>query len=99
MKKKYFFIGILIISLILSWCYRYSTLNSFYQTLSDRTRVVFLAEEYVDFGTDWLTKDVTAEVEVYASKDYKVYHEFDDEGLIGGKYLMSKAEGGGTSFK
>lgn len=45
------------------------------------------------------TKDVTAEVEVYASKDYKVYHEFDDEGLIGGKYLMSKAEGGGTSFK
>lgn len=78
MKKKYFFIGILIISLILSWCYRYSTLNSFYQTLSERTRVVFLAEEYVDFGTDWLTKDVTAEgysirVDNFDIVDYEEY--------------------------
>jgi len=42
--------------------------------------------------------DAAKEAEMYVSEDYIVYHYFDGEGLITGKYLMSKAEGGGTPF-
>ncbi|MBQ3077332.1 MAG: hypothetical protein IJC43_05710, partial [Clostridia bacterium] len=38
------------------------------------------------------------EVEMYLSLEYNVHHELDSEGLIAGKYLMSKTEGGGTAF-
>jgi len=44
------------------------------------------------------THDVVYELEVYVSDEYSIHHEFDDEGLISGKYLMSKTEGGGTAF-
>ena len=52
---------------------------------------------------DWnkLT-DTHASVEVmemYVSGDYRIHHEFDDQGLIIGKYLMSKEKSGGTSFR
>ena len=43
-------------------------------------------------------KDVTEEIYMYVSEDYTVHHEFDSEGLIGGKYLMSKEKFGGTAF-
>ena len=42
--------------------------------------------------------DIT-EAEVYVSEGYKIYHELDAQGLISGKYLMSKEKFGGTSFK
>ena len=52
---------------------------------------------------DWkkLTDDsnATEEVEVYVSEDYIVYHYFDSEGLIAGKYVMSKLDGGGSPFR
>lgn len=51
---------------------------------------------------DWktLTDDggITEEIEMYVSKDYKVYHYFDSEGIITGKYVMSKEKGGGKPF-
>ena len=43
--------------------------------------------------------DTTEEMEMHVSEDYIVYHYFDGEGLITDKYLMSKEEGGGTSFR
>jgi len=43
--------------------------------------------------------DSTAEVNMYVSEEYIIYHNFDSDGLIASKYLMSKTEGGGTSFK
>jgi len=51
---------------------------------------------------DWkkLTDEsnATEEIEMYVSKDYIVYHYFDSEGIINGKYVMSKEEGGGSPF-
>ena len=43
--------------------------------------------------------DVTEEIEMYVSKDYTVYHYFDSEGIITGKYVMSKEKGGGSPFR
>ena len=52
---------------------------------------------------DWMKlkdeKSVAKEIEMYVSKDYTVHHEFDDEGLIQAKYLMSKEKFGGSPFK
>ena len=42
--------------------------------------------------------DVTEEIEVYVSEDYTVYHYLDGEGLITGKYVMSKERNGASSF-
>lgn len=42
--------------------------------------------------------DAVEEVETYVSEDYIVYHYLDGDGLISGKYMMSKAEGGGSPF-
>lgn len=44
------------------------------------------------------TSDAVEEVEMYVSEDYIVYHYFDGDGLIVGKYVMSKEEGGGSPF-
>jgi len=64
---------------------------------------VYTANNIVVDKADWQkltdTKDATEEMEMYASKDYTVHHEFDAEGMISSKVLMSKAEGGGTSFR
>ena len=43
--------------------------------------------------------DVMEEIEMYVSEDYTVHHEFDAEGLITGKYLMSKEKFGGSPFR
>ncbi len=43
--------------------------------------------------------DATEEFEMYVSKDYTVYHYFDSDGLISGKYLMSKERHGGSPFR
>jgi len=43
------------------------------------------------------TSDTVEEFEMYVSEDYIVYHYFDGDGLITGKYVMSK-EGGGSPF-
>lgn len=45
------------------------------------------------------TKEISMENEYYVSEKYTVYHYFDEEGLITGKYLMSKEKNGGTAFK
>lgn len=42
---------------------------------------------------------VTEEIEMYVSGAYTIHHEFDSEGLILAKYLMSKERGGGNSFR
>ena len=42
--------------------------------------------------------DAVEEAEMYVSEDYIVYHYFDGDGLITGKYVMSKKEGGGSPF-
>ncbi len=42
--------------------------------------------------------DATEEIEMYVSKDYTVYHYFDSEGIITGKYVMSKERNGGSPF-
>ena len=44
-------------------------------------------------------KEISLENEYYVSEKYTVYHYFDEEGLITGKYLMSKEKNGGTAFK
>ena len=44
------------------------------------------------------TSDAVEEAEMYVSEDYIVYHYYDGDGLITGKYVMSKAEGGGSPF-
>lgn len=46
-----------------------------------------------------ITDEATTELEVYLSETYNVYHNFDKDGLISGKYLMSNTEFGSTSFK
>ena len=46
-----------------------------------------------------LEDTVLEEMEVYVSEGYKIYHEFDANGFIVGKYLMSMTENGGTSFE
>lgn len=51
---------------------------------------------------DWMyLSDVSEGIEewtCYVSPEYTVYHYFDEEGYISGKYLMSKERHGGTSF-
>lgn len=44
------------------------------------------------------TDDVTTESQVYVSVDYTIYHEYDSEGLIIRKGMMSKEMGGGNPF-
>ena len=52
---------------------------------------------------DWMKltddKDVVEEYEMYVSEGYTVNHDVDEEGIITGKYLMSKIEYGGSPFK
>ncbi|MBP3633309.1 MAG: DUF5050 domain-containing protein [Oscillospiraceae bacterium] len=43
--------------------------------------------------------DATEEAEMYVSQDYTVHHEFDSDGLISGKYMMSKERNGGSPFQ
>ena len=42
--------------------------------------------------------DVTEEIYACVSEGYTVYHEFDSDGLISRKGLMSKEKFGGNSF-
>lgn len=42
--------------------------------------------------------DSTEQFEIYVSEDYTVYHYYDGDGLISGKYVMSKEENGGSPF-
>lgn len=46
-----------------------------------------------------ITDTEITEVEIYLSESYNIYHKFDKDGLISGKYLMSNTESGATSFK
>lgn len=46
-----------------------------------------------------ITDEATTELEVYLSEAYDIYHKFDKDGFISGKYLMSNTESGSTSFK
>lgn len=46
-----------------------------------------------------LTDEVFEEMEVYLSDAYNIYHKFDKNNLIIGKYLISNTESGSTSFK
>lgn len=52
---------------------------------------------------DWKKLTDTSEsievFEMYVSEDYTIYHEFDSDGAIIGKHLMSKEEGGGNPFQ
>ena len=43
--------------------------------------------------------DATEEIEMYVSEDYTVYHYLDSEGIITGKYVMSKERNGGSPFR
>lgn len=70
----------------------------------------FMIDDKYFYGTndnrvdkeDWKELTETADTvdsgEVYVSEDYTVYHELDSDGLITGKYLMSKNQNGATSF-
>ena len=42
---------------------------------------------------------ITEEIEMYVSEDYTVYHYLDSEGIITGKYVMSKERNGGSPFR
>lgn len=66
--------------------------QSFYTTNS-----ISVAKEDWKKLTD--EKDATEEIEMYVSKDYKIYHYFDSNGIITGKYVMSKEAGGGKPFQ
>ena len=46
-----------------------------------------------------VTDEVFEEMEVYLSEDYNIYHKYDADALIIGKYLISNTESGATSFK
>lgn len=46
-----------------------------------------------------ITDEAITEMEVYLSDAYNVYHDFDKDGLISGKYLLSNTESGSRSFK
>jgi len=70
----------------------------------------FLMDEEFVYGTnsniltkeEWKkltdTKDAVEAAEVYVCEEYTVYHEYDSDGLIISKYLMSKEEHGGSPF-
>ncbi|MBQ9936316.1 MAG: DUF5050 domain-containing protein [Lachnospiraceae bacterium] len=53
--------------------------------------------------SDWksLTEpgDEYACVDLYTSKDFRIYHDINEQGLITGKYLSNKNTSGGTSFE
>ena len=44
------------------------------------------------------TTEYVKQVEMYVGADYTIHHELDENGLITGKYLMSKARNGGSPF-
>ena len=46
-----------------------------------------------------ITDEAITEMEIYLSDAYNIYHYFDKDELISGKYLMSNTESGATSFK
>ena len=46
-----------------------------------------------------ITDESYKEMEIYLSEAYNVYHKFDKDGFISGKYLMSNTESGSTSFE
>ncbi len=77
-SKRFIIICILVAVLSALWGWRYTSLNHFYESLSDRTREVFPAGDYVAFGADWLTKDVSANgysirVDGFSIMDYEDY--------------------------
>lgn len=43
--------------------------------------------------------DEYACVDLYTSKDFRIYHNINEQGLITGKYLSNKNTSGGTSFE
>ena len=52
-------------------------------------------EEWKQLATDY---DTVIQRELYISETYTIRHEYNEEGLITGKYLMSKETSGGRSF-
>ncbi|MBQ2925319.1 MAG: DUF5050 domain-containing protein [Ruminiclostridium sp.] len=69
----------------------------------------FMVDEAYIYGpshsvTKDLWKDLTCtteyvkQAEMYVGADYTIHHELDENGLITGKYLMSKARNGGSPF-
>lgn len=86
MRSKRIVILCLVIALLSAlWGWRYVCLNRYYQSLSDRTRKVYPAGEFVPFGTDWVTKDVTAKgysirIDGFTVQDYTDYIATLDSG-------------------
>lgn len=77
-NKKKIIIFCLVIILAICWVWRYTSLNSYYQSLSDQTTVCFPSGEKVPFGTDYLEKDLSAngywlQVNDFAILDYGDY--------------------------
>lgn len=62
--------------------------------LPNDTRVSLDKWQDVEF-----TDEAFEEMEVYLSDAYNIYHKFDKDALISGKYLISNTESGATSFK
>ncbi|MBE7018086.1 MAG: DUF5050 domain-containing protein [Ruminococcaceae bacterium] len=55
-----------------------------------------LKEDWKKLGND---EDTLSVMEKFVSGEYTIYHEFDEEGYISAKYIMSKTRHGGTSFR
>lgn len=77
-SKRFAAICISVILLSALWAWRYISLNNYYSSLSDRSRKVYPAGEYVAFDTDWVTKDVSANgytirIDDFAVVDYEAY--------------------------
>ncbi len=53
-------------------------------------------EDWKKLGND---EEMLSVMEKYVSEEYTIYHEFDEEGYIIAKYIMSKTKHGGTSFR
>lgn len=56
-----------------------------------------LKEDWKELGN--AEGDTLRVMEKYVSGEYTIHHEFDEEGYISGKYIMSKTKFGGTSFR
>ena len=84
MKKRCVLSAVVVLTLLAAWIWRYTTLNSYYEELSNMRKEVFSIHERVPFGEDYLDKDSRANGYWICVDEFEIvdYQEFIQEKAI-----------------
>lgn len=77
-SRKIYWIVCVVFLLTIGWFWRYSSLNRYYRSLSDKSRETYQIGEIVPFGTDFMDKDMCVDgysirVNKFEIEDYDSY--------------------------